>query len=235
MLPLIGKQISAAAGAETSIAISRNFISKLESPHGYCVKNVDKNSEFSSFFFNYIVNTLGVDYTQKHCFSLCMQNEIIKYCGCTNLLMPVFNLSSRYCISYIELDCMLNIATSFDEKDAAGDCENACPFECDSIDYEISSFTATYPNSVYKSTLLLDEMISLSNISYEDIGRAVVKVNVFYESMDYKKTEEKVLISSDVFFSNIGGTLGLCMGVSVLSFVEIFELVYLLVYSLVML
>ena len=42
--------------------------------------------------------------------------------------------------------------------------------------------------------------------------------------MTYSTTTETQSMTGDTFFANVGGILGLCLGISVLSVIEIFEL-----------
>jgi hypothetical protein len=81
-------KLRAAAGAETDFIISRNFISKLEAPYGDCQKDTSKTSEFRSFYFDYLVRSLDVDYSQENCYALCVQKQIINACNCSNTFMP---------------------------------------------------------------------------------------------------------------------------------------------------
>jgi ABC-type Mn2+/Zn2+ transport system permease subunit len=55
----------------------------------------------------------------------------------------------------------------------------------------------------------------------EDIDKAVVKINVFYESTTYITTTETEAMTAIVLFSNIGGTLSFCLGLSILSLIKV--------------
>ena len=82
-------------------------------------------------------------------------------------------------------------------------------------------------DSLLSNFLSGSELSSLnsSGINIQDIDKAVLRVNVFYETMSYTTITETLSITPETFFSNIGGTLGLCLGVSILSIVEILELI----------
>ncbi len=66
--------------------------------------------------------------------------------------------------------------------------------------------------------------IDLVNVSLDNIGKSVAKVNIYYKSMEYLSTQQMISISTEDFFSNIGGTLGLYIGISILSLIEVVEL-----------
>jgi amiloride-sensitive sodium channel subunit alpha len=228
-----GDKIKAAAGAETDLILSRNFITKLESPHGDCLKDKTNSSKFTSFYFDYIVKTLGVDYSHEYCFNLCLQTQIINACNCSNTLMPSFRNTTKYCKDYTtEILCMTDVVKKVN-KTFALECEIACPVECDSIEYEVTTYRALYPNYYYTQILSAAAAAKGINISDADIDKAVAKVNIFYKNMEYKTTTQKIQTTTEDLFSNIGGTLGLCIGISILSLVEVFELGFKLVLALI--
>ena len=221
-----GDKIKVAAGSETDLIVNRNFISKIEAPHGDCLKDTSKESKSSSFYFDYLVRKLGVEYSQETCFGLCVQKKIMDTCNCSNTWMPVFNTSTRFCLNYIpELKCRNNVLSSFSKSTAPEECKKACPYECDSIDYDISTYRALYPTDYY-TNILYDYLINNRkiNVSLDNIGKSVVKVNIYYKSMEYLSTQQMISISTEDFFSNIGGTLGLYIGISILSLIEVVEL-----------
>lgn len=84
-----------------------------------------------------------------------------------------------------------------------------CPFPCDELDVGISS--------TFNEWIEADEMITQQDTSY------VYNINLQLQSIDsYTAMEEKPLYSADQMACEIGGFLGLVMGASFLSFIEIF-------------
>jgi hypothetical protein len=51
--------------------------------------------------------------------------------------------------------------------------------------------------------------------------------------MTYTSTTESAAVTTETFISNLGGTLGLFIGISILSFVELVELAVLLLTAIV--
>jgi hypothetical protein len=70
------------------------------------------------------------------------------------------------------------------------------------------------------------------NISRDDIPQAVTKVNIYYEKLEYKTTEENILISPLSYFSNIMSQMNFFIGFNVFTLVEILEFLIILVFSL---
>jgi hypothetical protein len=227
-----GDKIKAAAGAETDLIVSRNFISKLEFPYGTCLKDTTISSKFSSFYFDYIVRIIGETYSHQYCYDLCFQKAIMNKCNCTNTFMPTFNGSNDICFED-KIYCMQNIVNGFGETPDASDCHLYCPFECDSIDYIISSYKSLYPNEFYSSILYDKLKFNGINVSRDNIDKAFSKVNIFYKNMEYNLITQKIQTSFEDLWSNIGGTLGLYVGISILSVVEVVELGFNLILAII--
>ena len=91
-----------------------------------------------------------------------------------------------------------------------------------------------YIQIVYNKKLLLQHpKINASGITYDEIDKATLRLNVFYETMTYTSTTESAAVTTETFISNLGGTLGLFIGISILSFVELVELAVLLLTAIV--
>ena len=226
-----GDSVKAAAGTETDIIISRNFNSKLPSPYGDCLLDTSSKSSFSSIYFNYIVKTVGKNYTQEYCYSLCVQQQTIKYCGCANIWIPGFeNSSAIYCSSTSELSCMNDLFV-LNEDNITTECNQACPFECFSIEYNMISHKARYPTNYVLVNYLLP-IYSSYGVTSAEIPEAVVKINVYYHKMQYTVTNQVASMEQADLMGLFGGTLGLFLGMSFLSFVEVIDLAFQLISSI---
>jgi amiloride-sensitive sodium channel subunit alpha/amiloride-sensitive sodium channel subunit gamma len=62
-------------------------------------------------------------------------------------------------------------------------------------------------------------------LKHEDLKGGFIRIHIYYDSLDYTSITESVKFSGSDLISNIGGTLGLFIGISVLSFVEIIEII----------
>ena len=61
---------------------------------------------------------------------------------------------------------------------------------------------------------------------YSLIKNSVVKISIFYNDISYDALVESPVLTFDVLLGNVGGSLGLFIGISFLSLVEIFELIF---------
>jgi len=61
-------------------------------------------------------------------------------------------------------------------------------------------------------------------MSDEEVGKRVLSFYVFYEDLKFTQITQIAKTTSTDLVSKVGGTLGLFLGLSLLSFIEIFEL-----------
>ena len=206
----VEESIKAPIGMETSFAVKNLKVKKLPYPHSGCIQDLYSENSFTSSAFKKNVKTYGV-YTQKWCLLDCAlalntKNNAIK-CLPTNFecLEDISNLSDFY-----------------------SDCINECPIECESSYFSLHPNFAKYPSYSYAEHLLLRDDIK-AKFPYSDptmaqLSDSVLSLNIYYESAIYQRITETPQTTSITLISNLGGNLGLFLGVSLLSFVEIIEI-----------
>lgn len=140
------------------------------------------------------------------------------------MVQPCPSLNLTYCI--------VDTLFYFYSGDLIDMCGNNCPLECDTITYTTSSSSVVFPSDLYASRMINnDYMKSLlgftsdSNLTINDVRSRMLAVNVHYASLAYQSFSESPKTEVVDLVSSIGGTLGLFLGVSFLSFIEIFDLV----------
>ena len=207
--------IDVQASKLTNIGVKRSFTSKQAYPYSECVDL----SGFSSEFYAAIINS-NVTYHQQDCFDLCLQKNIITYCGCYDpSYMKLYN--STACLTYAKSMCVNDQYTLFRNQSISDDCLSQCPLECDTVAYDFTVSSSNFP-----TTNLYDLVKkTLGNMTYEQLKEKAIGINVYYSSLSYTSLSESPQTSVIDLFSNIGGTLGLYIGISFLSLVEIVEIV----------
>ena len=70
-----------------------------------------------------------------------------------------------------------------------------------------------------------------SSLSYDDFRTRYIVINVYYSSLTYTQMIETPAMSFAGLLASIGGSMGLIVGMSCFTIVEIVELVCLLVYA----
>ena len=107
--------------------------------------------------------------------------------------------------------------------------------ECDYFTYNVEMSQSAFPTEWYynmsvtspDSELYPDVYERIKKIkSYSDARNYYLSFNIYYSDLSYAYIEESPYWDLFLLLSNIGGNLGLFVGMSFLSFVEIFELLF---------
>jgi hypothetical protein len=202
---IYNKGIFISAGFENYFIISRIFDEKLEYPYNDCVKNISEFSINKTIigFMNY----KKWEYTQKECISLCRTLSYIETSNCNCTLKSMDEKFTAKCYNNINDSNIKACVDSFLSKFEVEKCSNYCPLECDTLNYQISHSS--------KKISSLDD----------SIRNKMFKIYVFYEDLKYTLITQKPKIELFGLISNIGGTLGLFIGFSFISVLELFELI----------
>lgn len=71
------------------------------------------------------------------------------------------------------------------------------------------------------------------NLTYEDIKKSILALNIYYDELKYTLVEEIKKIETFDLISNLGGIMGLFLGVSFVTFFEIFEIFFETIFILI--
>jgi len=105
-------------------------------------------------------------------------------------------------------------------------CSQYCPLECDSMSYEVNNYLELMPdNGSISNATKLDLKYLNQFETYEQVNKHLVAVRVYYKNLKYTLISEEPKAELFNFISNIGGILGLFIGISFLSLIEIFEII----------
>jgi amiloride-sensitive sodium channel subunit alpha/amiloride-sensitive sodium channel subunit gamma len=108
-------------------------------------------------------------------------------------------------------------------------CGDECPLECDSITYNLYTSAADYPSRIYADSLMKNAVIKSkfasnpSDLTFDSLKRHMAHISVFYNDLGYELYSELEKTDLVDLIASIGGTLGLFLGMSFLSFVEILD------------
>ena len=172
--------VKVSAGAENDLIISRKFITKLPKPYGDCLRDANQNSFFNSKYYNDIIQNLKINYSEKLCHSLCIQQTTIDTCGGTNINLPVLkNDFTHHCINRTEIKCFKDVIYNLAGTTKAAECRKSFPFECFSINYDVVSYSALYPTNFYKDVLYNYSKNKGIIMNYNTARNAFAKINIF--------------------------------------------------------
>nr|XP_022336516.1 degenerin mec-10-like [Crassostrea virginica] len=219
------------SGYETSIGMKMVSLSRSKPPYGKCVDGGD-------FYRMY-----GVHYTVTTCINLCRNTKVLHFCNCR----PSENIVDiEYMNQFADLPvCSLVEKTNSTTKQG---CENyvyyqieegvikcECESACNETVYKSTLSGRVWPRESFLKHELLGTACSYRNYSYcREKGRQLLqhsyfkdnflKAVIYYEDLNFKEITEEPLYDGFRFLSDIGGALGLFLGASLLSFVEIVQL-----------
>lgn len=99
------------------------------------------------------------------------------------------------------------------------------PLECNRIDYEASISFSAFPTNAYVQFLnsiptFRERFGKQRNITHEIVKQNFLAVAIYYDELKYTILEESAQTELVDLIGGIGGTLGLFLGVSFLSFAE---------------
>jgi hypothetical protein len=82
-----------------------------------------------------------------------------------------------------------------------------------------------YAELYYMNDQIIKSKYPGRNVTFEDIKKGLVNVKIFYEGLYYTEISETESQTVFDLISSIGGTMGLFIGISLLSFIEILEII----------
>jgi hypothetical protein len=223
------KNIDISVGTETDIVLSRLYSSLKPKPFSYCIE-LDKIDSFDSDLYRYMFKS-NKTYRQFDCYELCLQKNIIETCKCYISSFDKLN-GNIPCLSNQQNICQSKIFIEFFvESKVYIECNQYCPLECCSISYQLWPSFASYPTRGYAKKSLLKNTIITSKfqnetLTYDLLKQSVLSLNVYYDQLIYIKITKNIKTELIDLISNIGGLLGLFLGISFLSFVEIIEIIF---------
>ncbi|XP_037814491.1 pickpocket protein 28 [Lucilia sericata] len=176
-----------------------------------------QNERYLSYFQNY---------TQNNCELECLSNFTMHMCGCVKFSMPrtedtpVCGSGKINCMNEAEDQLSMRefeqgIATSGENYRGPTSCN--CLPSCTSIAYEAEISQADYDHQ-----LSMKNREDEANSNEADVGEPKrSRLSIFFKEAQFLTSKRSELYGTTDFLANCGGLLGLFMGVSTLSIVEI--------------
>lgn len=107
-------------------------------------------------------------------------------------------------------------------------CDNQCPIECSHTHYDVQHSSSIFPSRQYAQDILADTQIKRlmenAELTYSNLRESILSLHIYYEELEYTMISEQPALSLIDVISNVGGTLGLFIGISLLSIFEILEI-----------
>lgn len=198
------KQIKVYQGSDMYISLSKVVRTRLAYPHSNCKK--DYTFVLGPYDHD---NRTSYPYIQTECYRLCKYRKILEACNRSEVFSSYEKYYFTNRVYFYELferdECKDERSAAVEEEfNEIGEnkiCEKTCPAECESVSYMISSFSNFYPKGYYS------------------------KIFIYYDDFHYTLMEEQAKVTAENLFGSIGGVLGLFLGISVINFFEVSDLV----------
>lgn len=215
-------------GSWNYFQIERIFNTRLDPPYSDCLKDVT-TFEKNTTIVKHIL-ALNRTYTQTDCFTLCsyLSATDASNCSCNANLDQFFKKCVRkpFEIQTEEKACVAKYLSEFRKKEQYSKCPQYCPLECDSMSYTITPISKRIPTSGNVSIQRWDIYVLNNSATYEELSKSFVGILIYFKDLYYTQISQDAKSETFNFISNLGGILGLFLGVSFLSFIEVFEILF---------
>ncbi|XP_076071766.1 acid-sensing ion channel 1A-like isoform X1 [Mytilus galloprovincialis] len=189
-------------GLSAGCSIRKTKVITLPSPYGSCREVSDKLSGIGT-------------YSELTCFKHCFDDYLVQKCGCRHLFS---NGKAEFCDSQQLIDCYAEYQKNISrDSDFLHNC--SCPPNCETTKYETSLSYAAFTSNFIASYLFNQSV--LPNEDY--LSRNFIDLRLFYNSMIEEATEEVPEKTVGSILGTVGGQMGMFIGASILSIVEIIE------------
>ncbi|XP_045198345.2 amiloride-sensitive sodium channel subunit gamma-2-like [Mercenaria mercenaria] len=217
---------------ETHIGLRMSRVLRLGGKYGDCTNG----NEFEEKYH--------IKYTVPVCHSMCEIENLKSKCQCIppSSLSTVDKDVSRLCDADDDETCIENVIDDIHDGNIQCDCYSRCNEDVFSTTYS----SRVWPHKTYLKKVLLQEAckrnvnktgwnlftdicyeisenIEVADENLDKIASNFLAVYIYFEDLNYEIISEEPLYNTLRFLSDIGGAMGLYMGASVLTYVEILQ------------
>lgn len=153
------------------------------------------------------------NYTQNNCLQECLSNYTLRTCGCLGFYMPkdkdtpICGLGSLHCLHQSKIDYLKHDkATCF------------CLPSCTSLEYDIEMSVTDWD---WHRAINVMRAVTQRNatVGFEEVHLS--RLSIFFQDIQFLSAERNELYGVVDLLSSIGGLLGLFIGISITSFIEV--------------
>ncbi|XP_055887095.1 amiloride-sensitive sodium channel subunit alpha-like isoform X2 [Biomphalaria glabrata] len=215
--------IAVAAGSQTFIGLRVVKVTRLGEPYSPCTSTDNFVTKYSK------------TYTRNTCQKICQEMSVRDKCHCYDeseleLYDVIENPTGlKPCRNMSQLMCVSKVVFQYDGTDSSCECNNPCSETV----YAKSIASRQWPSPSY-ADLLIQAICQekpnstcsvLKNKDNLNKLEDFIKLNIYFEDLNYEELSEQEDYTTTQLLSDIGGTIGLWIGLSVLSLFELVNLV----------
>ncbi|XP_072039615.1 acid-sensing ion channel 1-like [Amphiura filiformis] len=191
---------SVSPGFETAVSVSVTQVNNLPHPYSKCRPSTE-SLNFSE------------TYTVPGCIQECKEMFVIDICKCKEFR---YQGNATPCDLKTANECIGDAEDKFIKENKNAECD--CPKSCDGVVYNARLSHAYFPNDLLVKTISVG-----MNLSEGQIRKNILDVRVFFEELSYSNVTQIPAYTSTSLQSDIGGSMGLFVGMSILSVVEFID------------
>ncbi|CAJ0575419.1 unnamed protein product, partial [Mesorhabditis spiculigera] len=223
-------------GTASSMGVRFVSTTRLPKPYGDCTTE----TEVSGTYFNGTYDT-------EACLRACLQENIVKTCACydpayafSELDMascykrPVDTASADYTTAAINcIDTFTNPGSEPTAFNLITQCD--CPQPCQVESYSVTVSTAAWPSNSYtpsecnEATNSTQPWVQAGQDCITWYNQNTLLIEIYYERMNYQVLKESPAYTFVNLISDVGGQVGLFLGMSIISLIEMFTLLCLII------
>uniref|UniRef100_A0A1I7X7R3 Amiloride-sensitive sodium channel n=1 Tax=Heterorhabditis bacteriophora TaxID=37862 RepID=A0A1I7X7R3_HETBA len=201
---------NARGGFGTILSVKPSHYKRLGGRYGTCVRNT---ADVKSYYF------LG-SYTMDGCLRSCYQDSAQTMCGCMDPRYPMASTSINCPLA--QRLCLTEMSLSRGDPSTWEDC--VCPLPCMNTQYSITWTESSLQNLIdfkdrcresRRHDCLSEE--EASQLTYISISLPVETYHLFVEQPSLELMK---------YLSNLGGLLGVLLGMNLYSFIEVVGMIY---------
>nr|XP_058963582.1 amiloride-sensitive sodium channel subunit beta-like [Pocillopora verrucosa] len=207
---------SAPPGYATAIQLRKVVVGRLDPFHNQsCKPGKDINNDN-------IFRRFNVSYGDLTCKFSCLAVMMYNMCGCVMYALKYSEHHTNVCDGS-DKDAVACVNSAFD-KYHQGACEKGCQEKCWEDLFKTTLSLSKWPSRHFENILVrsLDEK-DLKNYS-TDLSDNFLRLKIYYGELNYEVIAEELAYTSARFLSDIGGIMGMWIGISALTCVEALEL-----------
>ncbi|XP_056017341.1 acid-sensing ion channel 1-like [Ostrea edulis] len=206
---------------ETHIGLRLKDITRVTPPHRDCDDGVELKRQHR------------MEYSRTVCRIICEQSAMLQDCGCYAHEYKEFyyfsnsTFQNQWCKTQNDIKCISRVRRDYKLQKRFCSCLNPCREK----KYSLFPSSRQWPTTEYANTLLqgLCEHFPLKCLLLTSItdprllSLNFLKVTIYFEDLNYEHLEEEPEITTAQFASDVGGAIGLWIGLSILAIFEVVQ------------
>ncbi|XP_022661100.1 acid-sensing ion channel 1-like isoform X2 [Varroa destructor] len=236
-------------GSKTYIAVKMRQIIRLPDPYRGCTMNFSDSPLTKHLKRFKLENLIGKDvlYTLDYCQTVCAESFLFRACQCLDEL-AADRLNDRFgsCdpCNADQSRCRRQFYRAFTTSSSGKRCRELCRPECNEIRYDITTSQSEWPNfrNQYEAITrfpIVNRRLEQSGVNWslvadsdndlnfiagaDEFRKNFLRVHVYIQEMNYLSVKDESSYLMSQLIADLGGCLGLYIGVSVISLMEFSE------------